>query len=458
MGSSGGLIVAENLGNIGSYSMSGGTLTTGEVEVGIAGGLGTFTQSGNINITSDFMVGQSGGSGSYSLNNGQLSANREFVGQWGGSGLFIQSGGSNSTSTFLDIGTDLSRTSTDTGSYTLSGTGVLYAAAVNVGFSNGTVFGTGVLNITGGRVTITNALTISNNAGTAVNFSGGTLSVGSLITGGIPSNFYWTSGALTVTGTSGLAISAPGPAGSTLTLTSSKSLAVTYALNMDSTGILTLNSGILSAGSITGTGTLNDLGGSFELPRSTSLNTLNLSNNLTLSRIDGVFNAVNVWVSGTSTAKGNPGVLTVSAGTMYLTGTLKVWDRPFSNIYLTGGSITANSLDVDGNYCRFHWTGGQLNLTNLTINDSDPDNDFLLIGAPKVLNISGTLTIAPGKTITLTAGGTINAGVLNTAPAGLIWDAGTLNLTNSSLAGNFSAETPYTPAKNSMFSLTVMSS
>ncbi len=59
--------------------------------------------------------------------------------------------------------------------------------------------GTGVFNVSGGSATIGGLLKIWNTTDSAVNLSGGTLSVGTLDTSGNPALFHWTGGTLALT-------------------------------------------------------------------------------------------------------------------------------------------------------------------------------------------------------------------------------------------------------------------
>jgi autotransporter-associated beta strand protein len=137
---------------------------------GIAG-TGTFTQSGGININIFFadtvgylFIGQEqGSSGSYNLSgSGLLSANIENVG-YGGTGTFTQSGGTN-TATTLYLG------SSPSSSYNLSGSGVLSGAAEYVGSS-----GSGTFNQSGGTNEVSSYFMVGS-LGT-YNLTGGALLV-----------------------------------------------------------------------------------------------------------------------------------------------------------------------------------------------------------------------------------------------------------------------------------------
>jgi autotransporter-associated beta strand protein len=151
----------------------GGSLTSSYHYVGY-GGAGTFTQSGGSNTTGVLILGNnSGDNGSYTLNGtGLLSASTEYLGN-SGTGSFTQSGGTNTASytLFLGLGTGSSGTYTlNAGSLSLpaSSSAILY-----VGYD-----GTGTFSQTGGTVVAPSAVYLGYDAGSSgtYNFNGGALS------------------------------------------------------------------------------------------------------------------------------------------------------------------------------------------------------------------------------------------------------------------------------------------
>ena len=91
------LVLGNNNGSSGTYSLSGsGVLSAGFETIGFAGS-GSFTQSGGTNSLANYMYlgNSSGQSGTYNLNgSGLLSVAVEYIGV-SGSGTFTQSGGTN---------------------------------------------------------------------------------------------------------------------------------------------------------------------------------------------------------------------------------------------------------------------------------------------------------------------------------------------------------------------------
>ena len=129
------LDLGENLGASGSYNLTGSGLLSGAGAENVGySGTGTFTQSGGTNNLNSFegslCLGRtSGSSGSYYLTgSGLLSAPTECAGYYG-RGTFTQCGGTNNTTNLY-----LGQNSGSNGSYNLSGSGVLSARIENVGY------------------------------------------------------------------------------------------------------------------------------------------------------------------------------------------------------------------------------------------------------------------------------------------------------------------------------------
>jgi hypothetical protein len=172
---------------IGSYSLSGGTLTTAnDNTINQSGrynppiiasefigdsGTGTFTQTGGSNsctgVDGNLYVGlNAGASGTYNLSGGTLSALTEQI-SLNGNGSFTQTGGVNTTSN-LDIGGEFdvnARTLTE-GVYTLTGGELSVTNLLDVGVGLG---GYGRLSLEGGSATagsvIANEVFLTSAAG-----------------------------------------------------------------------------------------------------------------------------------------------------------------------------------------------------------------------------------------------------------------------------------------------------
>jgi fibronectin-binding autotransporter adhesin len=192
LGSRGGVV-----SNNATSGMSGGTLESDYHAIG-QNGTGTFTQSAGVNITSRMYLGlNSGDVGTYILSgSGVLSTQVIDVG-YGGSGSFYQTGGTNTVST-ISIGSS--------SNYTLGGNGLLSvsqltvdaAAAVfnqsggtakvsvlYVGYSSYGSSSSGTFNLSGSGVLIANDIQVGNGMFTQ---NGGTAVINSLLYGGYDLN------------------------------------------------------------------------------------------------------------------------------------------------------------------------------------------------------------------------------------------------------------------------------
>jgi autotransporter-associated beta strand protein len=108
-------------------SLSGLSYATLEITNGA-----TATQSGNTSVSVQYlMAGSTTGNGTYNLSNtGQLSVGYEYIG-YSGTGTFTQTGGKHIIDTFINIGYKFGAT----GTYNLSGTAQLSADKEIIGFS-----------------------------------------------------------------------------------------------------------------------------------------------------------------------------------------------------------------------------------------------------------------------------------------------------------------------------------
>jgi hypothetical protein len=176
-----GLYLGYNAGSSGTYSLGAGSylVTGGTLCVG-SSGTGTFTQSGGTNantVGGTLYVGcNPGGNGSYSLSGGSLGTfNVEYLG-FSGTGAFTQSGGTNTVNNVLCVGYNPG----SNGSYLLSG-GQLTASSESIGSSSASV--TGAFTQSGGSNS-THTLSIGTSG--SYTLTGGTLSVSQQVTGSGP--------------------------------------------------------------------------------------------------------------------------------------------------------------------------------------------------------------------------------------------------------------------------------
>ena len=275
------ILLGVNATGNGTYNKSGGSLTTGALQVGNAG-TGTFNQSATtVNIGSGvFDPGQpfsliiggiynSGsplpGIGTYTMSSGNLNvAGGEAVGQ-AGTGTFTQSSGNHKIGGRLEVGV----LGGSTGTFTMS-SGTLSVGGFEV---IGDV-GTGTFIQSSGSHTITGDLDIAKAGGTGTfKMSSGSLSVGgneyighfggsgsftqtsgsNTVAGnfimadqpGTSATYTMTSGSLTVKGPNGEIIGNNGPA--TFTQTSGSNTAKTITIAANAPATYNLNSGSVTA-------------------------------------------------------------------------------------------------------------------------------------------------------------------------------------------------------------------
>ena len=163
----GSLSIAYTSGSSGTYTLSGGSLSAVVESVGIFG-TANFTQSGGTNTIPSstgwalYLGSNVGSNATYSLSGGSLSVPNEFVG-YSGTGTFTQSGGTNTAGKLT-----LAYGSGSSGTYGLSGSGLLLVPTEYVGYS-----GTGTFTQSGGTNDLTgnSSLSIAYSSG-----SGGTYS------------------------------------------------------------------------------------------------------------------------------------------------------------------------------------------------------------------------------------------------------------------------------------------
>ena len=362
-GVAGALCLGYNSGSSGSYTLTGsGVLSAGFNENVGLDGVGTFVQSGGSNSVTNggslYLGHDSGSSGSYTLTgSGVLSAN-EFVGYLG-AGTFIQSGGTNNGS--LNLGYDGS-----SGSYTLGGSGALSADHEYVGYSG---------------------------AGTFAQ-SGGTNSIGS---GGLYLGYN------------------PGPGGS-YTLSGSGLLAVSGTECV----------GRADVGTFTQSGGTNNIDGSLYLSYETiSSGSYTLSGSGVLAVSGAEY--VGRFGTGTFTQSGGTNTVTGSlwlggAGTYDLTGgALIVPGIPSTGVFnLAGGTLAASAAFSTSQAVTLTGGNGNINTGVYQVTLSG------ILSGSGGLNLSGTGTLTLAGSDTYTGGTTISAGTLQIGNSGV----------TGSLAGN----------------------
>ncbi len=453
-------------GGTGNLNVNGGTLTiTGALKMwNTAGTLVNFS-SGAISVGS---LDTSSTPGLFSWTGGALSIT-------GASGF-----GLGSPSATRPLGTALALTSSRTlnvtnaltidpvagANFTLTSGTLTAGSIVNNNGSAGFTWTAGTINITGNSgvtlggnapfgssvtvdsshmLNVTNALTIP--VGTALNLgTSGSLTVGSIANNG--GTFNWGGGTLAVTGASGVTLGGAAPFGSSVTVDSTHPLTVTNKLTIPTGTTLNLQSGgTLTVGAIsypgsfnwssatlaiTGPGTnlttldlgtntgqtLNQTGGSVATGNLTIGTIASHTGTLTLNGAGVAFtDSGSAYVGGTSSGAGGTGTLNVQTGsTMTIAGALKIYNNAGSIVNLSGGSLSADSLDTSNTTAGFNWTSGTLNITGAAGlglgNPSLPARPLgttLSVNSTHTLSVTNALTIDSGATLTLTTG-TLTAG------------------------------------------------
>jgi hypothetical protein len=188
----GGVILGGSTGSsTQSYALSGdGKLITG-AELVISGhSTPSFNQSGGEVIAKKMLVagnytggdigiiGTGSTKGSYTLSGGTLDADIQYIGRFG-TGTFTHSGGTNTAATELHIATGTTGMK-GTGTYALSGTGVLNVGNLVVG-----VTGQGTLSQTGNSSLTATSLAVGGQSGATgvMNYSGGSFAAPLVVVG-----------------------------------------------------------------------------------------------------------------------------------------------------------------------------------------------------------------------------------------------------------------------------------
>jgi T5SS/PEP-CTERM-associated repeat protein len=413
------LFLGDFAGSTGTYTLSGaGSLTvSGEEYIGL-NGTGVVNQSGGANTVSTlFYVGfNSGSTGTYSLSgSGSLSsAGNEVVGL-SGLGFFNQSGGINSLSGTFNV--DCGYNAGATGTYTLSGTGVLKdSGSENIGFS-----GVGIFNQTGGTDTISpgfnlNLGRVSGGSGT-FNLTGGVATVGGNLFDGGSTGGAGGTGNLTVNGTSA-ALNVAG----TITVFNTPGTGLNLLAGTLTAPVLNLpggnfnqSGGTATFGQITGTGVVSITGGQTMLSGGggpSQLSSLSISgsgilditnNALTINYAgssDPVASVVTMLTSGYGVGqnwKGTAGILSSTAAGGGLIPLLSVGYADGNNPYDLGkvAGLQANQILIRYTLAGDANLDGQVNFADLLIvaqNFNDTGEDW--VGGNFTYNPTGLVNFA----------------------------------------------------------------
>jgi hypothetical protein len=399
------LILGNLGGSNGTYNLSGSGLLSnaGPATLGFSGAA-TFVQSGGTHSTSSYVniAAGAGGTAAYTMTAGTLSFASTSYWGYDGSATFTQSGGTTTGGSVIvgnNTGSGVINIS-NTANFTLTG-------SLDLGGDGIPPEGTGVLNMSGGTMSVASVLRVRNTGsaapgGTRVNLSGGTLNADSLDTSGNPSRFNWTVGTLAITGASGFIVGPTGPLGLTLPIAPGQTLSVTNTLTVNSNSLLTIDGGSVSAGVLDLGNTpsrLNWISGSLAI---TGAGGLTLSAGSAFGQSLAVNRGCNLSVSNTLTTS-SPGVLYVDGGSVY------------AGSIANGGEI--NLLDAQSQL-----SGGTFNNTGLLRGDGRINN-ILTNGS------TGEVRASNADRLVFTAFSNTNNGKINLVNGGTVEFTGPL--TNS---------------------------
>ena len=443
------LTLAANTGSTGSYSLQGGALTAGAIVVNTGGAFSNGSNGGTVACLSFNQTGGTasfatitidpGDIGAYSLSGGSLSVNgAQYVGE-AGTGGFSQTGGTSMISSDLVLGDQ----SGSTGSYTLSSTGSLVVGgSIYVGNN-----GVGNFTQTGGTNTVDVTLTLGNNPGSSGAY---TLSAGALTVGG-EGEIIGNAGVGMFSSKAVGAFNQSGGLNTASIVYLGYGIAATGTYTLSGTGILLadgsqdpgLFTGGEEVGFAAGTGIFTQTGGTNGINNGYDLDLgVFLGSSGTYALSGGTTNVSgSVYVGGYNDGVGGTGVLTVSGtGILNIGGALTAYDTVGNSIKLKSGTINTAALDFNGAPSLFKWTAGTLGFTNSVTFDSGAPatstaaafGSSLTLGSGQELNVggdetiggagpfsltlksgsidnlTGTLTIEPTGTLTLNSGSTLS--------------------------------------------------
>lgn len=419
------LFLGNNAGSVGSYSLSntGSLAVTGNENIGLSG-TGSFTQSAGSNtLTLDMVMGfTSAALGTYTMSGGTFSTGgSQYIGYSatgsGGQsgGTFNQSGGTNTVASNVYLGYNAG----STGTYALSGGTLTVGNDLVVGNS-----GTGTLTIeNNASAYVTNNLLIDSLS--TVNLNGGTLRI--FMASGI-NRLNYTAGTIQLAFSRDLLTDTTITTlfGANPTIPSGKGLTVEgFALigQLSTTQIVRVSGGSLAVSDelrlydayleITDGGIVTSAEGSFGAAS-------NSTATVTVSGPGSTWNVINdkLVVGGF----GDGAVLNIRDGALVDIGTtLIISDKGVVN--LDGGTIRFDGYSRSGTGI-FNFNAGTIQLPGNRSIGSDSAIADIVGGAPtlttgKGLTVEGTATLSATTPLTM-AGGTISAPTVILPPGGRI--------------------------------------
>jgi hypothetical protein len=423
-------VFSDNILAVGGGTLNVGTLTIPQY-FNFQWTNGTINSAASVSISVNSSV--AGDSTFFTDGTLNLTATKQFstagsarVGIGASTDSVLQTGGSNNVAAGLELG----YAAGSSGTYTLQG-GTISAASVYVGGNAAAAGGTGTLNVSGGTLTSTGLLRVWNSA-SAVNLSGGTLSVGAIDLGGQASRLNWTAGTLAFTG-GNFAIADGGGLGNAINLGTGKTLSVT-AGTLTNNGAITLAGGTLSSNVgfvngalLTGYGTIAGTG----LASNASTGQIIQSGgNITYANSAVLVNAGTITLATGYQFDASPGGGITNNATINLNGgTLVSAITNTANGTISGPGTITGTLDNQG---MIDLPTGTLHTPNFT------NTGVIALGG-------NGANFAPGSTVTNTgsiqgtgkvAGAVVNTGTIEAVGGTLVPGGGTLVLaggvTNSS--------------------------
>lgn len=395
-------------GSSGSYNLTGGTLRTGQLTVGVSGS-GSFTQSGGSvlvnpseeSIPNDGRLWVGGSvSGVYTLNGGSLEANELLIGG-AGTASFAQQAGVVSTGS-MTLGASQSGTVTYTlgsGSLTVTGMSAIARQGQASFIQSAGTHGAAQLTIGGG---IGNGL---SGVGRYELSGTGQLTVGNELVVGIDGSgtFIQHAGTVAVTAGHGLRVGRTPTGSGTYDLRSGTFTAVAASVGENGPGSLLHSGGTFGLAGDLILGDILHGNGSYVLSGDGQLN---VGGDLLVARGGtGAFNqmggtssvAGSVRLGGNNASYLGNGAYTLADGVLNASGELLVGEKGAGTFTQTGGTATiAGSLilpaqaDASGTY---HLAGGVLNLPAVQLNAGGTfDMTGGTLNTPSFVQQGGTVT------------------------------------------------------------------
>ncbi len=344
----GSLYIATDASTVAVYNLSGGQIqvaATRNIVVGNQNGTGVFNQSGGSVSAGELDLGVANGHGTYSLSAGTLSTSLIFVGYDSGpsSGVFTQTGGTNNTNQLIVA------TAGNFGTYNLVNGTLNVAGPFFTVVANG-----GIINQTGGTFNLNGSLYLGQSPATArQTLAGGTLSVktdewiaygsdaeftqssGVNNSFDIGVGFYNATGTFNLTGgtlnsTSQIVIGSTG--GGIGVMNQSGGAATTsnvyVGFDAGSIGTYNLSGGTHAVGSALYTGYAADSTGTYNV-------------------MGGTLTGSAAYVGGDDSGPQGVGAFSISSGMASFSGNVTLWDSTDSSISITGGTLAAGSINLN---------------------------------------------------------------------------------------------------------------